>query len=646
LTPPIRLLPRAASLPIARLLLAIALSASFVPAAFGGPPAPPNFPGSVAPSAANDDLARRITAILSGPDLRHASVGVLVQSLQGPDGKRSGRVLFERNASLVFVPASNQKILTAAVALRHLGPDFRFETRIGHTGTLGADGTLRGDVVLTGTGDPSLDTAKLAELARALKSAGVRRVTGRIVADDSRFDERRLGVGWQWDNEPFDYQPQVSALNLDGNVVRLSVAPGAAAGDPALVTLDPPTGYVRVVNTTRTLGASETGGSRGPAVPGAAVALDRRRGQNELLVSGTIPVGVKPVTGALTVEEPSLFAAARLAELLRAQGVVVSDDAPPVRAAAPVIGVVPAGVVRSEPLARLLRTFLKQSDNLYGETLLKAVGAVTSGRGTTAAGARAVAALVAEAGGDARALAVADGSGLSRQNLVSPRNLVALLAHLHVDRAPAPAALAFRDALPVGGVDGTLRARFRNTLAQNAVRAKTGSLSRVSALSGYVTTKAGEPLVFSILMNNYLCPASAARRAQDAIVLALMDAQAPTPAKALAASCLLLLSQAQHERVHLVPGQTRHARHVAGRVARRLTARQRVPEQRFRVGGLIIAARRRFRRSFEHQRAFAARRVGAKVSRDLGKRAPAKLFELFGQLARDCHAPLAAGRLC
>ncbi len=185
----------------------------------------------------------------------------------------------------------------------------------------------------------------------------------------------------------------------------------------------------------------------------------------------------------------------------------------------------------SAPLSVLVRDMMKRSDNLYAETLLKAAGAAFdgSGRGTTAGGARTLAALFNQVGGPdpAVSLRVADGSGLSRLDLVTPRALADLLTYL-ADPAKAGMGVsrAFGDSLPVGGVDGTLRNRFKNTPAQNGVRAKTGSLTGMSALSGYVTTRAGEPLVFSILMNNVLAGTAAARRAQDAFVLALMDAPA------------------------------------------------------------------------------------------------------------------------
>lgn len=457
-------------------------------------------------------VAGRIDALLADPALRHATVGVLVRSL------RDGRVLYERNSDLALVPASNQKILTAAAALSRLGPDYRYRTCLYRTGAIDAKGTLQGDLVLRGMGDPSLTSAHLAELAGAVRAAGVREIAGGILADDTRFDALRLGVNWSWDDEPFWYQPQISALNCDGNVVAVTVAPGPRPGDPAAVTLRPATAYVRVLGGVTTAPA----GAGRDALP-ARVTFGRARARNDFLLGGAIPVGARPVTEEITIEEPALFAATRLAETLRAGGVKVAGGAPLPGKVPP--GAVPLAQTLSEPLAVLLRHFLKASDNLYGEVLLKTLGAEVAGEGTGAfgAGGRVAEAALRRAGVDTGALAIADGSGLSRSNAVTPRGLVTLLTWLHV-QAPPPVAAAFREALPIGGVDGTLRNRFRGTPAAGAVRAKTGSLSGASSLSGYVTTRVGEPLAFSILMNNVLGGARAARAAQDSLVLALIDA--------------------------------------------------------------------------------------------------------------------------
>ena len=454
------------------------------------------------------DFRARIDAVLTQPGLDHAVVGVLVKSLT------DGRTLYERNADLALIPASNQKLLTSAAALSLLGPEYRFQTFLFSGGTVDASGVLNGDLVLRGGGDPSLTLTGLAALADSVKTAGIRSVTGRILADDTRFDTRRLGDSWSWDDEAAAYQPQISALCFNENVVAVTVAPGPKSGAPARVTLTPDTDYVTVQNTALTAPSGE-----------ATLAVDRARGQNKILVSGSQPIGAKPFTVRVTVEDPALFAARLFRDLLRDRGIRVAN--PEIRGPTPPTAVI-IGKGASAPLSVLTRFAFKQSDNLYEEVFLKTLGAETTGEGSGAegAGGRALRAFLRSAKVDTDALAIADGSGLSTHNLVTPRVLVSLLAYMDHDAPPA-ARTVYRDALPVGGVDGTLGTRFRGTPAAGNVRAKTGTLGIAVSLSGYATTKAGEPLVFSILINHYLRGARAAREARDAIVLALLDAPKP-----------------------------------------------------------------------------------------------------------------------
>lgn len=514
--------PRTPVLPLVLALLLPAAVAAAPVAAQGGKVK--TRPAAPAPAPAVPDWQKRIQSALSTPAFQHASVGVLVRSLD------SGRVLYQLNPDLTLMPASNQKILTAALALAKLGPDHRFATTIWHTGKIDGDGTLNGDLYLVGSGDPSLDSQRLLDMAQQLKVKGVRKINGRIVGDGSAFDARVLGEGWQWDDEPFYYQAQVSGLNCDENVVLMTVAPGEKVGDPAEVK---PGGdrqmslgfeksdYVRVTNRVTTVAA-------GPDVK-PRLSFLRSRGRNEVTVSGTIPAAALPVSEAITIEDPALFAADRLADVCTVAGIklpltdklrVESGPVPPDA----------VELVRSEsaPVSSLVQRFLKVSDNLYGETLLKAVGKKVKGEGTTDAGAAALRDWLKECGIDASGLYVADGSGLSRMNNVTPRILCDVLTH--IDRKlPAGLRDAFRNALPEGGVDGTLRNRFKDSFAQGRVRAKTGTLSGASSLSGYVITKAGERIVFSILMNNYdrqRGGSTGARAAQDAVVLALCDAPA------------------------------------------------------------------------------------------------------------------------
>jgi len=481
-------------------------------------PTPPAF-ARQAPAAPKPAWQASVEKTLDAPLFQHASVGVLVRSLD------TGQVLYVRNPDLALMPASNQKILTGAVALAKLGAEFRYRTILSHTGSVDRDGTLNGDLYLKGSGDPSLDSERLLTMVRALKGKGIRKLNGRIVADASAFDARTLGSGWAWDNETYYYSAQVAGLNCDENVLLLEVRPGKNVGDRATVVIGGPNAeklgfaqsrYVAVTNEVKTVAAAESGS--------ASVSAERVRGRNEVRLSGTMPAGAaQPQNVVVTVEDPALFAGTRLAELLPVGGVAVpSPDLLRVETGVTPAEAVEIAVDESPALPQLLKDFLKPSDNLYGEALLKTVGLKAEGKGTIAAGATALRKLLTEAGIDTGGLSVADGSGLSRMNTLTPRLVTDLLIHVWTKYPPADRD-AFVAALPEAGVDGTLRSRMKQTAAAGKVYAKTGTLTRVSALSGYLTAKSGERMVFSIVMNHYGGSASAARGAQDAIVLALTE---------------------------------------------------------------------------------------------------------------------------
>jgi serine-type D-Ala-D-Ala carboxypeptidase/endopeptidase (penicillin-binding protein 4) len=481
-------------------------------------------------AAAVPTITARIDAALAAPGLKNGIAGVLVKSL------KDGRTLYEKNSDTALMPASNMKLLTATTALARLGPEFRYPTTVYGTGRIEADGTLTGDLYLKGTGDPSLDSERLKRLAEELKAKGVRRFHGRLVADASRFDEQTLAEGWPWDNEQFYYQAQVSALNCDANVILVEALPAPGVGDPVQVRIGGANGkalgladtrYVTIiVRATTDPAVSAAPAGTAASASGNTVRFQRRRASNEIVVSGALALTDAPVTRVITVEDPALFTVTRFGELLRVVGIETPKDGLRVAKGTIPVGTPPLLEQRSEPLSVLVSRFLKTSDNLYGECLLKTLGAEKGTRGSWDGGARVVQDFLQEAGVETGGLYIADGSGLSRRNTVTPRLLAGLLAYAE-SRFPEATKAAFMSALPVGGVDGTLRSRFKGTAAENNVRAKTGTVFSVSGLSGYVTTKSGERLVFSILLNHFAGAggeSGLAKRTEDAIVLALTEA--------------------------------------------------------------------------------------------------------------------------
>jgi len=420
----------------------------------------------------------------------------------------SGKVLYERNADLSMNPASNMKLFTSAAAMAKLGPDYRFTTRVLAERKPADDGVLAGDLVLQGGGDPVLETPQLVKLADALQAQGLRRVTGSLRADDYHFDAERLGIAWNSDDEPFYYSAQISALGLNRNVIKLDLAPGRAPGDPVSVNLKPVDGYVTVECTATT------------AAEGAkpSIQVSRRRAQNVVLITGSLPVGGKTVTDEeVTMEEPELYTAHVFRKLLADRGIRVEGEIK--RQPAPTDAVELASN-QSIPLSEILPLLNKPSDNLIAEMLLKEVGYAGKKSGDAGAGSEVVEGWLKEIGIDVGGIRINDGSGLSRMDLVTSRAVSDLL--LWIDRQP------WRDAyvrsLPLAGVDGTLRSRLKGTPAEKNLSAKTGSLAHVTALGGYITSRSGERLVFSVLINNF--PGSVARGAkpiEDRIALALAE---------------------------------------------------------------------------------------------------------------------------
>jgi len=451
-------------------------------------------------------LSERIDEALKDPNLNHGLQAVVVRSL------KTGRTLYERNADLAMIPASNMKLLVSAAALDLLGPDFTFRTSLLGSGPIDKRGVLRGDVVLVGGGDPVLETKDLTDLAKQLKARGVRKIAGGVVVDDSMFDDERLGWAWTWGDLPYYYSAEISALNLNRNVVQVWVYPGKTPGAPAVVACEPPTSYVEIENSATT----------GEPDSEKTIRVSRRLGQNVIRVDGSIPVGTK-VTGceeAITVREPALYAGHVFRNELSKLGIVVLGGVRPGRSPAD------AAVLcthTSPTLANILAMLNKPSDNLIAEVLLKTLGAVVKQKGTSAAGAEVAKEFLNRIGLDLTGINIADGSGLSRLNYVTARNVVDLLTHMYNHKH----AQVFIDSLPVAGVDGTLRSRMKGTAAEKNVRAKTGYVSKVSSLSGYLTTKSGEPLVFSILMNHHLCSNGPAVAAQNRICELLAEIETP-----------------------------------------------------------------------------------------------------------------------
>ncbi|HEX9935609.1 MAG TPA: D-alanyl-D-alanine carboxypeptidase/D-alanyl-D-alanine-endopeptidase [Longimicrobium sp.] len=495
--------------PRAALVLAAALAAC-TPAAARTPPivpAPAPAPVVMPPPPSREAvLAASLDSIFGDTLFAGANWGVEIRTLQ------TGSVLYQRNAGKMFVPASNMKIVTAAAALETLGPDFVYRTPVVATGTIG-NGVLRGDLVVVGSGDPTIAAdfhrgdarAVFRAWADSLRARGVRRITGRIIGNDDVFDDVPLGRGWAWDDLADYYSAEVGGLQYNLGVVGITAAAGSAPGAAPRITLDPQTRYVRVTTTARTV------------APGADDEIEVTRADtgNTFTVAGQIPADTGTVRNDMAVRNNTAYFVTVLRETLVERGIRVDGAALDHDALAPAARPVARDTLfvhRSPPMREILAGFMKPSQNQIGEILLKTMGRTLRGQGTARAGIAVVDSAMRAWGMPPRKLAQADGSGLSRYNLVAPVFLIGLLEHMR----QSPNWQVFYDAMPVAGVDGTLRNRMRGTPLQGNVHAKTGTVSNVRSLSGYMTTQGGEPIVFSIIVNHHTLTSRDADRLAEA----------------------------------------------------------------------------------------------------------------------------------
>ena len=463
-------------------------------------------------------LRSNLTARVEHPRLAAAQLGVKVVALD------TGKTLFEHHAGKLLKPASNAKLYTSALALDRLGPQFRIRTSCYAAVKPDADGTLAGDLTIFGRGDFSMaarfnggDYAKSLEpLASALAAAGVKRVTGDLVGDESFFRGPPYGSAWTWDDLNYYYGAEVSALTHEDNVVDLVFKP-AALGQPVTFTAKPATQFLQFINRTTT---GTNGGKR-------SIELYRPLAQNTVYLHGSLPADDKGLTDAMPVPRPALWLVTQLREALARRGITVAGQLRTrdwlAAEAAPVdySKQVEIAFTESRPVSELVTQMMKPSQNLYAQLLLLQVGARAHkpGQTTEAAGLAELNKFLAEAGVKRGEVLLEEGSGLSRGALLTPNATVQLLRHM--DKHPAGA--AYRASLPIAGVDGSLKSRFHGTAAERNVLAKTGSLRYVSSLSGHVTTAAKEHLGFSFMLNAYTGTAVSGREVIDELTVLLAN---------------------------------------------------------------------------------------------------------------------------
>jgi D-alanyl-D-alanine carboxypeptidase/D-alanyl-D-alanine-endopeptidase (penicillin-binding protein 4) len=472
---------------------------------------------AIATRAFAADLGQRLDALADAPPAG-GFAGIHVVDVT------TGKSVYGRNEDRLLLPASNLKILTAAVALERLGQDYRFTTRVIREAA--------GDVVLVGSGDPSLSgrvfpyqkdghagppLAPIEELADQIVAHGIRRIDGDIVGDDRWFPWDPYPPSWTEDDTVRDYGAAVSALTVNDNVMKVTIRPGARAGEPAVVSLSPALEYLTFDNRVVT-------GARGSP---ALVRAQRIPGSREWLLAGSIPAGRAAVVEIVPVDDPALFAASALYAALTARGIAIHGR-PVARHRAfgePYVAAEGEELAarQSPPLHELLQMMAKLSQNLHAELILRELGRSAkgsgTGEGTTETGLAELRAYLAEIGVQPSEWRLQDGSGLSRNALVTPRLLTRALTSM----AKSMDKEIWISLLPAGGEDGTLSHRLCCVSDGFGIRAKTGSLSRALALSGYAESAANGQLAFSILVNDFSASPGVVRQWIDKIATALLE---------------------------------------------------------------------------------------------------------------------------
>ena len=451
------------------------------------------------PAVAGDicpgELGAKVDAIANRPEFNRSRWGILIQPLS------STATLYSRDAAKYFIPASNVKLLTTAAALQKLGADFRIKTSV-YSGE-------NGSLYIAGRGDPSIGETQLKNLAQQLKRRGVDRIN-ELIGDDSYFQGSAVNRNWEWEDAQAGYGAPVNSLIFNQNAIELILSP-QAIGQPLKVTFAEPklANQWQIQNNSVTVAPNES----------EFLEVGREFDRPAIRVSGQLKVGAESESSYVAVVNPANNFLQNFQQVLTAEGIPVKQAL--VTSVARNLNQELAAV-ESPPLAELVKETNRESNNLYAEVLLRLLGKFTvkmplPQEDTNETGLKELKTALTQLGVNPNSYILADGSGLSRHNLISPEALVQTLRLM----ANSPAASVYRASLPIAGENGTLKNRFNYTSSRVNLQAKTGTLSGVSALSGYIEVPSYEPLVFSIIVNQSDLASSKLRSATDEIVLLL-----------------------------------------------------------------------------------------------------------------------------
>lgn len=461
-----------------------------------------------------------IEAILSAPELSNATVGICIINPE------SGETFYKKNANTSLIPASTMKMFTTAAALELLGADFKYTTRIYLDGQIQHSGELNGDIIIRASGDPSMSLYFMKDpliildnIALTLDSLGITSIKGNIILDHAYFDDEVFGPGWAIDDIPYPYSAPISSIAFHDNKVEMQFRPGSKSGDYSRMTMIPDNSYLRIVNNVMTV----------PTGSPTLIDSDTDPRSGVIDMQGTIALADPAIksntdeiasTFGLSIDDPVQFFLhvfkQRLEKMgIRIRGSLLRNEM--LNEPIDYVGLKQIHAITSPPMSSIITIINTVSHNLAAEMVFKTIGKEQFGEGTFAKGAEGMKKFITKIGIIPEQCAIVDGSGLSRLNLLSAYQQTLLLSAMHrsVNKEH------FRASLARPGQIGTLKNRMLKSLAQQQVIAKTGSMNNVSCLSGYVTTRDGEQLAFSMMMNGFTVPDGIIRNLQDMICMRL-----------------------------------------------------------------------------------------------------------------------------
>jgi len=467
-------------------------------------------------------LQEDIDAILSAPELINATVGMSVINLE------SGETFYKRNANTSLIPASTMKMFTTAAALELLGPDFTYTTRLYFDGEIKHSGELDGDLIIRASGDPSMSFSFIKDpgiildnIALKLDSLGITSIKGNIILDHSYFDNEEFGPGWAIDDIPYPYSAPVSAMAFHDNKVELSFKPGAKAGDYSRMTMIPDNTYLRIVNNVMTIPSGGATLIDSDVDPRSGV-IDMRGtiALPDLSLTEKKSIEETSTTIGMSIDDPAQFFLHLFKQRLEKMGIRIRGSLLKSDMLDEQIDYVNAKEIHaynSPSMASIIKTINTISHNLGAEMLFKTMGKEQFGEGTFAKGVECMKKFISKIGIIPDQCSIVDGSGLSRLNLLSAYQQTLLLTAMHRSSNKE----YFRASLARPGQTGTLKNRMLKSLAQQQVIGKTGSMNNVACLSGYISTRDGEQLAFSIMMNGFTVPDGIIRNLQDLLCMRL-----------------------------------------------------------------------------------------------------------------------------